>query len=174
MRLAENALNLSASLCLLVVASGAIGGAFSGEPFNLRPALAFLKGVPGFFDRASDEAIDGDTETIGEVVDGAIARTSDAASDALENIPTDPRLAACPEGSVDTSSDELTFAEAKDYRDAIADSPPASLFQVQGDLGTPSCNYTNATGTTWVYLVRGMRLIRATETPAGIEFEWIF
>ncbi len=174
MRLAETFLNLSASATLLIVASGAVGGAFTGEPFNLRPTLAFLKGLPGYFDRASDEAADGDDEPISEVAAGAIDRTANAIAEPFDRIPDDPRLAGCPEGSIDSSSTELTFSDAQRYREAIADSPPASLFELQSDLGEPACNYTNAAGTTWVYLVRGMRLVRATETPNGIEFEWIF
>jgi hypothetical protein len=172
----ENLFKLSISAFLLVLISGIVGAELTGsdKAFELRPALSILKGIWGVGERTMSGEIVGDgedPEPFGEVAARAKRRIVGHIEEGLKDIPDDPRLAGCPAGSAELGRAEIKFAKASGLYEQHQESPVRSLLDVQAALGSPHCNYQDGDRTVWKFVVTGFRVLKATETPNGVEFE---
>jgi len=144
-----------ATATLIIFAAGALGGTQTGKGFDLSPFSALLNQRINP-ETVSNEPLTDVAKRAGErVKNGTIEAIATAANDQ-----TDPRLAACREGSVEPR-DEITMAEAN----AVKTLNLNSFIEVQGHLGEPHCNEQ----TKWVYLIEGGKTITFNEQSGGIN-----
>lgn len=145
---------LTLSLFVLVVINigGIIGGAIAGQPFNPRPFLSYVikyfRNIPSEANNPSSSA------SIDKVVQQTTNDFQKDARSVIEQLPDNPRTAACPKGALmkNANIQMVPVEQAKKYPSIIKENNVDSWNTVLSDLGSPHCEWNNGTANYKVYL----------------------
>ena len=173
----DKLLKLSLSLAVIILASAIVAGPLVGSPRpQFGPVLAFARGLWRWVFVSVQDA--GQPETSPrpflEEAGDAAERLKQGAEGLLDNIPDDPRLAICPQGSIEsTALEEIPLATARKFKQRVERGDPfVDLIEVQVHLGEPACNYRSGSLLKWRYLVEELRIIDAEQQGSTVRVQF--
>ena len=150
------------ALTVLTIWSGIIAAALTGseKPFDLSPALSLGRGFLSWLNDSAKGSTkeENNPESFISLASRKGQSVGNQAKEQLETASkgaTDPRLAACPKGAIDSQSREISLQVAQTLKGVQL----ADLNDVQAALKTsPACVYKVGTTRINLYLVRGFRI----------------
>lgn len=163
----EKTFKLSIALAVLTIWAGIISAALTGsdKAFDLSPVLSLGRGVLAWLgdsakgstkEESTPESFISLASRKGEIISNQAQEQLESASKGA----TDPRLAACPKGAIDSQSKEISLQVAQSLKGVQL----ADLNDVQSALKTsPACVYRIGNTRVNRYLVRGFRILDARQ-----------
>jgi|SanBayMetagenome_1026888.scaffolds.fasta_scaffold23080_2 hypothetical protein len=178
---------MTAMLLILFAAIMSASLTGSEHAVDFRPVFQFFLKASGQFDYAAGMAYGkvpdvAPNKKIADVAKERVAQTKKEIKQTTDEnkVPlaqprtdtnkVDPRLAVCPNGSVEPrNAKEIRLAQAESFKSQYGQKKVKSFMEVQGLLGEPACNSTNGKIRKWRFLVPGKKAIDVSGDEKSLE-----